>query len=880
MSQLNLVDIPRSGNESIDYILNGRYPVPKEGGSTYTWSFSNTTFIRGENTFEAFTENHAYINMIRDSLDKLSTFANVTFKEVDENSGDIGMIRYWSCDDRSFDYSGIATAFSGYGQDIVLKTYSSNVASHPPYKFSTAAHELGHVMGLEHTQSIINGKWDSDEYKAGITELNTVMTYNSLQSGEKTTLLSADGSSIGEATVKNYGIDDILAYQYIYGANYEYNKGNTTYKYSPNELNYYDTIWDGGGIDTLDFSDFELGSIINLNGGTRSSIYIPVPETNSKNVYDGTHAIGIAYGANIENANGTKGNDVIYGNELNNIINGNAGNDIIYGGAGNDTLNGGDGDDVLYGGDGNDNLNGGNGNDTLYGGNGSDRYFITSTTFRIVEHEGEGSSDEIRVNINGVTNFILPDNVEIFSLYSDFTYNSTLTGNKIDNVLYGNDGNNILIGRKGNDNLVGYLGSDTYIFSRGDGKDTIGEIATNNTPATDTDILVLTDISASQLWFSKKQSMGLTSLNVTILGTTDEITISNWYSYSAKLEQLKTQDGIILSIAQVEALVDIMAQQTMPEGSSSSVIHDYLALTGISDVPNENVIRGNEQDNVINGSSGKDTLYGGAGNDVIDGGDGDDTLYGNEGDDILRGGSGSNILIGGAGIDKFISTGNDTLIGGEGNDRYEIYGTEFRIIEETNQGIDHLYIYINSVTNFVAPENVENISLNTMLMHSSSITGNDLNNVISGNFGDNVLIGGKGDDTLQGYRGSDTYIFNLGDGQDTIWEYSNHDVAVTDKDILLFTDISANQLWFTKDLSLGRESLVVKVLGTSDQILVNEWYSSNCKLEEIKTQDGMTLSINQVESLVDIMANQTMPTASNSSIIDDYMMAQASMMMG
>jgi len=48
-------------------------------------------------------------------------------------------------------------------------------------------------------------------------------------------------------------------------------------------------------------------------------------------------------------------------------------------------------------------------------------------------------------------------------------------------------------------------------------------------------------------------------------------------------------------------------------------------------------------------------------------------------------------------------------------------------------------------------------------------TGND--NLTAGN-GDDILNGGTGNDTLNGAYGSDTYIFNLGDGADTINDYN------------------------------------------------------------------------------------------------------------
>ena len=58
------------------------------------------------------------------------------------------------------------------------------------------------------------------------------------------------------------------------------------------------------------------------------------------------------------------GNDRLFGD---------AGNDALYGAGGNDVLSGGSGKDKLYGGGGNDKLSGGGGNDTLSGGPGNDK---------------------------------------------------------------------------------------------------------------------------------------------------------------------------------------------------------------------------------------------------------------------------------------------------------------------------------------------------------------------------------------------------------------------------------------------------------------------------------------------------------------------------
>ena len=78
--------------------------------------------------------------------------------------------------------------------------------------------------------------------------------------------------------------------------------------------------------------------------------------------------LGSANYANLENAIGGSGNDILTGNASPNRLEGNAGADTLTGGAGIDTLIGGAGADTLDGGEGNDLIIGGGGADTLSGG--------------------------------------------------------------------------------------------------------------------------------------------------------------------------------------------------------------------------------------------------------------------------------------------------------------------------------------------------------------------------------------------------------------------------------------------------------------------------------------------------------------------------------
>lgn len=103
------------------------------------------------------------------------------------------------------------------------------------------------------------------------------------------------------------------------------------------------------------------------------------------------------------------------------LVSGGDGNDRIRGGLGNDTINGDSGNDIIFGYDGNDRLNGGIGNDSIHGGNGNDTLW------------GESGNDRLN----------------------------------------GGDGNDVLFSGQGTDYLVGGKGADTYVFSLGEGKDTI-----------------------------------------------------------------------------------------------------------------------------------------------------------------------------------------------------------------------------------------------------------------------------------------------------------------------------------------------------------------------------------------------------------------------
>src|SRR6266567_5039917 len=203
------------------------------------------------------------------------------------------------------------------------------------------------------------------------------------------------------------------------------------------------------------------------------------------------------------------------------------------------------------------------------------------------------------------------------------------------------------------------------------------------------------------------------------------------------------------------------------------------------------------------GGAGNDTLTGGSGNDLLFGGAGDDILLGKGGNDLLFGGAGNDTLTGGTGDDQmFGEAGNDRMIwnpgegtdlmeGGDGNDAAEVNGGNgaetFTITANgTRVRFDRttpapFFLDIGTTENLVVNANGGDdvITAGNGLANLIQLTldGGDGNDTITGGDGNDTLIGGNGNDVITGGRGNDvallgngndTFVWNPGDGSDTV----------------------------------------------------------------------------------------------------------------
>ncbi|MEQ8384396.1 MAG: calcium-binding protein [Coleofasciculus sp. A1-SPW-01] len=166
---------------------------------------------------------------------------------------------------------------------------------------------------------------------------------------------------------------------------------------------------------------------------------------------------------------------------------------------------------------------------------------------------------------------------------------------------------------------------------------------------------------------------------------------------------------------------------------------EKLELTGTRNINGT----GNELNNLMYGNSGANTLNGLGGND---------SLYGRAGNDKLFGSSGNDILDGGLGADR--------MEGGTGDDQYFVENLADVVVEQVDQGIDRVYVFVN---NYKLTPNVEHLFLAGGIPTLIYGTGNSLSNYIKGNENNNVIDGGSGNDFIEGNTGNDLIVGGSGD---------------------------------------------------------------------------------------------------------------------
>ena len=358
-SNQTIETIEKSGKWYIDSLLNNSLGKPKKWVSdpdlTLEYSVNNSTVIsysfpglgtttplysyeddRGE--ISAIPFSSAQADDIRQAFKEISKFVNITFVEIEEDGSSAGTIRLAmnTITDEAGNYrEGIAATADPpseepRGGDVFFNKQftSGNFSTGLVQNSETGVgdvtvlyHEIFHALGMEHPvdnkKTLFQESKNSREYTVMADEF----------SSENGADFNLNGNNYKVASTPM--VYDIAPLQYLYGANMSHNASDTTYSYKP-DTPFIEAIWDAGGTDTLDFSNFSKANTISLVDGEYSTIGFDVDWSMTDN-------LGIAFDAIIEDAIGGSGDDTIKGNDSSNSIEGGPGNDVIDGGKGNDT---------------------------------------------------------------------------------------------------------------------------------------------------------------------------------------------------------------------------------------------------------------------------------------------------------------------------------------------------------------------------------------------------------------------------------------------------------------------------------------------------------------------------------------------------------------
>ncbi|OBQ46163.1 calcium-binding protein, partial [Halodesulfovibrio spirochaetisodalis] len=558
----------------------------------------------------------------------------------------------------------------------------------------------------------------------------------------------------------------------------------------------------------------------------------------------------VSSGAAIAVINAKGGDDNITTGDIVAVVDGGTGKDTINTGSKNDTLAGGSGNDIINAGGGNDTITGGTGDDNLTGGSGSDVYIFNVGDGNDTIHEG---------TCNGV-------DVDILNIGVGIT---------TEDLIFSADGDDLVIKIKGHD--------DDSIRISGGLVD----------PSHGVEKIVLADGTAIDL---------AAVISNPVLTDNDDTFVVSSGAAIAVINAKGGDDNI--TTGDIVAVVDGgTGKDTINTGSKN----DTLAGGSGNDIINAG--GGND---TITGGTGDDNLTGGSGSDVyiFNVGDGNDTIhegvcngvdvdvlnigvgvtagdliFNADGDDLvikINGHDGDSIRIAGGltdlshGIEKIaladgsfveVATVIACQTSTDADDTIVVPADKFLAVLKTKGGNDSITV-TDATAVIDAGSGNDNITTGEKDDILKGGTGND---TINAGGGKDTITGGAGTDTLTGGSGSDTYIFNIGDGHDTIIEASVDPTCTCVDKIQLGAGIGIEDLRYSAD---GDDLIINFRDNDSDSIrIVGAKTGVSAGIESICFADGCEMEISSAVSIIELTENmdfQMTPVPAQTAIINGY----------
>ncbi|MEP7006891.1 MAG: M10 family metallopeptidase C-terminal domain-containing protein, partial [Sphingomonas bacterium] len=734
-----------SGNRNVDAALIGS----KWSTTNLTYSFPTSGSNYSGSGFDSNGVSLYHVDLgpqqqeaARAAFAQLSAATGLTFTEITDTDAVHANIRISQTADQddASAYGNFPSDTRGLAGDIWFGRTSQpyyDLAYKGTWGFATIMHEIGHTMGLKHGHQDYTNS-DLSTY-FGTSPRNGSQSLTPDRDGQAWSLMTytpapfTNSNFAGEKInqPQSYMQYDLAALQYLYGANYTTNSGDSVYSFSqttgemfinnvgqgaPSGNKIFLTIWDGGGNDTIDASNYANGVTIDLRPGEFSTVDQAqlannLAYQNLVNLAPGNIAMSLLYNNDarslIENAKGGAGNDVFVGNTANNIFD---------------------------------------------GGGGSDGVIFTNTTG--VKLALNDTGVDVLVNHDGET-----DTLRSIENIGGTSGNDSIKGNSQDNVLTGGTGGaDILQGRGGNDRLIGGGFTVTTTLSAPSQPDiTKPQSSNNGSIATAVATAGAYDVDANTE-ITNATSMPHATVNAVAAGGAVEyyridVTVAGSQAIF-DIDGNGTLDDSILEL--VDSGGTLLATNDTGTGDASPPGHDdaYLTYTFatagtyyirvgrfISNSVAQPLIAGQSyQLNISLQNAAVVTTTVTANNTsslVADGGEGNDFLQG--------------------------TIANDVLTGGNGNDTASFVNA----------------FSAGSTTGVTVDLNVQGVAQNTVAAGSDTLTGIEnlvgsaLNDILTGDSNQNTIEGGLGNDTLNGGAGS-----NPSDLGDTV-SYAGATAGVT-----------------------------------------------------------------------------------------------------